>query len=227
MKLRLLRPAMLLALLLGVSACGSKEEFDIEMTFKGLQYKSTAGLRVTDRESGIKMGPIEPRLTAGNPVDFTEIFPRRLSYGDAYELYIAPEDQPPHQDCTGGTNRDSAGHLSEIKVVITCALKTPNLTGAVSITPAVTGAALTGLKITNGSVPAFTAVAGSTAYGFNKITYGSTFGLIIVSNPTDNKTVCEFVPKLTTTGTLSADKRTYTGVMGDNDVVVDVVCKAP
>jgi hypothetical protein len=232
MKLRLLRPALLLALALsGLSACGGdKQEYDIKVTFRGLQYET---LKVTDLESGVKWSVEKEKDANGNklpfPAEFVRVFPRRLEYGDPYNITVQPTDLPLHQDCVGNSGRDSAGHTAEINVLVTCVLISPDITG--SITTTVTGAKLTGLTITNGSAAPFVVpdtTVQTSLYQYANITYDTTFGLIITKQPTDGKTKCTFAtPAPVVAGqTLSADKLVFSGRMGDDNITLNVNCTA-
>jgi len=219
MKFRFLRPSILLALALGLSACGGDDPtHDINIEVNGLNYD---GLVVTDKISGIKHAVSKP-ATAGQAVKF--VFPRKLSYGD--EFHILADTQPEHQNCAGEVH-DSAGRVSSINVVLTCKNLTPNLKGTIYMN--VPGAEATGLTLTNGSLPAFVAVSGSAAYAFNAIPYDTTYGLVITKQPTDGKSKCKLVliSNIDPPRAVSADGLSFSGRMGDTDVFVDVVCNAP
>lgn len=224
MNFRFLRPSMLLALALGLSACGGDDpSHDINLEIEGLNYpadKPEDALYITDKISGTRL-KVDPHATPGTKI--TTVFPRKLSYGDEYHIVIEDADQPPHQKCAGESH-DSAGRVSAIKVTIVCKDLTPSLLG--SITMKVTGAAPTGLKLINGSLPAFTAVAGTTGYAFNNIPYNSTYGLIIAEEPSDGLSKCKLLLN-SGTGTLAADRKSFTGKMGDSNVILDVECIAP
>lgn len=232
---------MLMALALaGLSACGGdKQEYDINITVKGQKYDT---LTVRDRESGDFMQIKQEKDANGAlipfPAEVTRTFPRRLEYGDPYDIYVdSVADSPKYQECKGFSGRDSAGHRAEINVVIQCTMVKPDIKGTIKTT--VTGASVAGLKITNGSAVPFIAPSTSTdtlTYEYSDIEYGKTFGLIITEQPTDGKSRCVFAQPViaenpdddpTKTQTLSADRKTFSGTMENKDIVLDVTCTAP
>jgi hypothetical protein len=222
MNFRFLRPSMLLALALGLSACGGdKASYDINVDVTGLNY---ADLVLTDKISGITYKVAKP-TPAGKTVSL--VFPRKLEYGDEFHILIDPANQPAHQDCKGELH-DSAGRMSSIKAVFVCKDFAPRVYGTISII-GVADAAPTGLTLTNGSMPAFKAVAGSKSYAFESIPYSTFYGLTIAKQPDDGKSKCRLVlitpqdpPRAVTPDGLS-----FTGQMGDANVAIDVVCGPP
>lgn len=218
MKFRFLRPSLLLALALGLSACGGKATFDINVEISGLEYN---GLTLTDRKSNIKLD-----LPAGT----TKIkFPRTLEYGDEYEIVIESGDMPEHQTCVWGGGKDTAGRLSEITVGVSCSVLRPSVLGTITVTAA-TGATAgvpTGLILRFGSdFPEFKAADTSTAYGFPGIPYSTDFGLVIAKQPDSAKTTCKLALPATdpAPGTMGPGNLSFTGTMGDVNVIVNVAC---
>jgi hypothetical protein len=233
MNFRILRPSMLLALALGLSACGGDDpSYDINLEITGLNYaasKPEDALYITDKISGTRF-KVDPLTPAGTKI--TTVFPRKLSYGDEFHILVEGTDQPPHQKCDvvgdgdgDGGIHDSAGRMSSIKVTIACNDLTPSLLGSISVK--VAGAAPTGLTLINGSLPAFTAVASTTGYAFNKLPYGKTYGLIIAKQPDDGLSKCKLLLNSGATGAVAPDGLSFSGEMGDTNVIVDVDCTAP
>lgn len=222
MNFRFLRPTLLLALALGLSACGGdKATYDINIDVTGLNY---ANLVVTDKISGTTHTVNKPD-PAGKTVSL--VFPRKLEYGDEFHIFIDPAHQPAHQDCKGELH-DSAGRVSSIKLVIVCKDLAPSLFGTITFV-GVTDAAPTGLTLTNGSLPEFKAVAGSKSYAFENIPYSSFYGLTIAKQPDDGKSKCRLVliSQLDPPRAVTPDGLSFTGQMGDTSVAVDVVCGPP
>jgi len=211
---------LLLALALGLSACGGDDPaHDINIEVTGLNYDN---LVVTDLISGIKHPVAKSSPVAGQPVKF--VFPRKLGYGDEFHIKVEDSDQPDHQKCEGEVH-DSAGRVSSINITLVCKNLTPDLWGTIQKPDAVD---VTGLTVTNGSLPAFTATSTSKTYSFNDIAYDTTYGLVITKHPADGKSTCKLrlITPLDPPRSVSADGLSFTGKMGDTDVVVDVVCTA-
>ncbi|HEY0064745.1 MAG TPA: hypothetical protein VGC21_21690 [Telluria sp.] len=213
MKLRFLRPTTMLSLALALSACGGSNTFTINVTFKDVLYD---GLVMVETVSGTELA-IPKGTTAIS-------FPKSIEYGTEYNVIIKEtngvKSLPAHETCVMAGGTDTAGRLSKIAVVVECTIVAPSVTGAIK--PA--GVAATGLQITNGSRPAFTAVAASTAYAFPLITYGNTFGPVITAQPAG--LTCTFVtPDLSKVPVkMGPGNLSYTGTMGDTDIVVDINC---
>jgi hypothetical protein len=135
-----LRAACLLAMALGLGACGGKAEFQVTGVVSGLRYPtlklSTNGQSVT----------VLPADTNGTSVEFK--FPNTISYGDEYSLVI-DDPQPAHQTCSFydpvNNAKGVAGRLAAIRVVILCGVQTHTVGGTVSDLTS------TGLTIINGS----------------------------------------------------------------------------
>lgn len=215
MKFSYSRTLAMLALALGLSSCGSKAEFDIEVRVAGVKYDS---LVIVDKRSSATM-----TITADKNKDdaiFIGTFPRGLEYGDEYQLEVGTA--PPHQTCVGGAT-DTAGRLSDIVIGFNCTLVKKNVLGTITFPTTVKP---TGLTIINGDDHLFTAIDTSIAYTFTAITYNDSFTLAISNQPTDGKSICKFVPKVPASGTLQPNGFGFNGVMGDDDVVVDVTCTA-
>jgi hypothetical protein len=219
MKLSVSRSMMLLALALGLSACGSKATFEVKGTVNGLQYE---GLVLTDSVSGARL--------AVHAHDTTFKFPNTIEYGTEYKVVLKPTDpatdQPAHQNCTISYGSDTAGRLASINIIVNCTVNTANLTGTIKVTGTGTAAAglPTGLKLINGSdASAFVATATSVDYSFAAIPFDQAFGLSIASQPADLKTTCVLVPTAPLV-TNTPDQLSVSGKMGDSNAIVNVAC---
>lgn len=130
----------MLAMALGLSACGGKAEFKVTGLVSGLKYPtlklSTNGQSVT----------VLPADTNGTTVNFS--FPNTISYGDEYDLVF--DTQPAHQSCSFydpvNNSKGVAGRLAAINVVIICGVSTHTVGGKVSDLTS------TGLTLINGSI---------------------------------------------------------------------------
>jgi hypothetical protein len=216
MKSPFYRPLLALAMALSLASCGGKATFEIKGEIAGLVYD---GLTLTETVSGATLAVAKGSTTFK--------FPNSIEYGTPYDVKIVAgtaSNQPEHQACTviGGT--DTAGRMAQINIGVSCAVLTHDLGGAITVTG---GGSPAGLTLNNGTRPAFVAVAASNAYVFGAIPYGTSYGLIITTQPTDPKPRCVLstavVPATGTTG-MSSDNTSFASLMGDTDAKVDVVC---
>lgn len=232
MKSPIYRRMMALALALGLAACGGKATFDIKGQVVGLQYE---GLVLTDIVSGTKVDV--------KAADTTFKLPNSIEYGTPYNVQIFSETvgdttvthQPLHQTCTVLNGADTAGRLATINIAVSCTLIPYNLRGSITIANKTDfpTAEVTGLTLTNGSVPAIVAIKDQATYGFSGIPFGTTYGLIITQQPTIQdgkpKVTCVLdtaIVALPPAKGMSADKLSFTYAMTDEDAVVNVVCNA-
>jgi hypothetical protein len=190
-----MRPAIALAIALGLAGCGGKASFPVKGTITGL---SNEGLVLST--NGMDLGVDK------NAKEF--IFPNSLSYGDVYDVKIVGlEHQPAHQSCVVHNGADTAGRLTSIDIVVQCALNQYTIGGKIS-------GALTskGLELTNGSASGKLAVpAGATTFTFAAaVPFGASYGVTVLTQP-DEETC-----SVTNNGT---------GVMGDKLVDnIEVTC---
>jgi hypothetical protein len=192
MKSSLMRPALALTLVLGLSACGGKASFPINVTVSGLQYP---GLVLST--NGMDLA-VSPPATAGAPV--TASFPKPIEYGE--EFMVLVKTQPPHQSCT--TNpldrswHNTAGLLAVINAQVSCALVANSIGGPI------TGLKADSLVLTNGSTGGtLTLAKDATTYAFPAVQFGTTYGISVLTQPTGQ--VCTVGPN-------------GTGTMGDTAV---------
>ena len=214
MTLSFLRPAIVAALAVAsLASCGGKATFDINVTVEGLAYP---GLMLTETKSG-------QTITVTDIKKNTFSFPNTIEYGTEFNVVIPKDGQPLHQTCSpfSGTS-GSAGQMASINVVFTCSLNPHTVGGNVRLAPEFTGD-YTGLQLINGSNDREAIAFGETStatYGFQNITYDTPYGITIFGQPAGLK--CKLVPQVTQPGA-TADK--VAGIMGDKDVIIDVVCE--
>jgi hypothetical protein len=183
MKSSLMRPAMALALALGLAACGGDASFPVNVTVQGLQYP---GLVLTTNGSDL---PQNPPATAG--ADVTGTFPKQLGYGDVFNVTV--KQDPQFQHCSPGgigpngipvsaaSTTDTAGRLAQINAYFTCTVNHFTIGGKV------TGLKADGLVLANGSTGGTLTVAkDATTFEFtaNPVNYGVTYGVTVLTNPT-------------------------------------------
>lgn len=201
MKSSLMRPAMVVALALGLASCGGKAGFTVSGMVSGLQY---AGLVLTTNGMDLAVSPPVAPATAS-----AFSFPNQIQYGDVYDVQV--KAQPQHQTCVpyGVSNSDTAGRLPQINAIFTCALNAYPVGGII------TGLTADGLVLANGSTGGSITVtknAGTFTMPL-QVPYGTTYGITIQAQPTG--LVCSVGPA-------------GTGVMGDapvGNVVIACVAK--
>ncbi len=214
MTVSILRPAILVALALAaLSGCGGKASFEISGVIQGQLYP---GLVIKDEVSG-------QSLTFNEPVPSkTFAFPNSIEYGTLYDVKVVTN--PAHQDCaTVNGGSDTAGRMSSINAVIFCRLTEHTVGGSIKLAPGTTGSYV-GLKLINGSNdlgPITITDPTTAAYSYSRITYLMPYGITIFEQPTDKTINCQLVPKVPKAGDL---KDKVSGVMGDADVVIDILC---
>jgi len=190
------RTAIVLALALGLAACGGKASFTVSGTVVSLKYP---GLVLNNNGTDL---PIAVGTT-------TFSFPNTISYGETYDVTV--KINPLHQTCLppiGGTTGhaiDTAGRMASISVEIDCAVNSFTVGGSVS------GLTADGLVLTNGSSGGTVTVANAaTAFTFPAVIYGVSYGVTVLTQPTG--LTCSVSPN-------------GTGVMGDAAVAdIAVTC---
>ncbi len=214
MTVSILRPAILAALALAaLSGCGGKASFEIAGSIQGQLYP---GLVLKDEVSGQSM-------TFNAPVAVQRFaFPNSIDYGTEYDVKVVTS--PPHQTCSpfSGT-ADAAGRLASINAVIFCRLTEHTVGGTIKLATGTTGSYV-GLKLINGSndlTPLTITDAAIAVYSYPKITYQMPYGITIFEQPTDKTINCKLVPKVAKASDLPEK---VAGLMGDEDVVIDILC---
>jgi hypothetical protein len=185
MKSSLMRPALALALALGLSACGGKASFTIGGNVTGLQYN---GMTLSTNGQTIAVNP--PVEGTAATVHFE--FPNSIEYGEVYDIIMS--SPPAHQTCSLALTSDTAGRLAQINAGIACSLAPHVLSGVVK------GLNSAGLVLTNGSTGGTATVIGTTttntdgtttttypaeiAFGFaTPVLYGQTYGVTVLTQP--------------------------------------------
>jgi hypothetical protein len=176
-----MRPALMLALALGLASCGGKAQFTVAGTVSGLKHE---GLELSTNGMKIKVDP--PAATSTAPVAFA--FPDQIEYGQVYSVEIS--HPPAHQTCSfvGGSNTNTAGRLETINVTIQCVPIANTIGGKV-----------TGLGskvvLTNGSTGGTIEVLAATpTFTFPAIPYGQTYGVTVYGQPTSPAQTCTVSP---------------------------------
>jgi hypothetical protein len=195
MKFSLARPALALAVLATLAACGGggKATFPINVTVSNLQY---SGLVLSTNGQDLT---VNPPATAGQDVVLT--FPNQLEYGQVYE--VVPKGatvvnhtatggaQPKHQTCSQSLfpAYGTAGQLAKIDIRYVCAINTYALGGTVK------GLTGTGLVLANGSTTGTIAVSpaldanqkptgADVTLIMNPVPYNTTYGVTVLTQPT-------------------------------------------
>lgn len=167
MKSSFLRPAVALALALGLAACGGSETFAVKGTVTGQVYP---GLVLTNQ--GVDL-PIAVGAT-------TYSFPDSIEYGDTYNVLV--KANPPHQTCEADTryNADTAGRTAAINVPVNCGIN------AFSVGGKITGLTTEGLVLTNGTTGGtVTVVKDATVFVFvTPVAFDQSYGVTILQQPT-------------------------------------------
>lgn len=180
MKFTSMRSLLALGLALTLTACGGgKATYTIPGTVSNLQYGplvlTTNGMDATVNPSSTLVPPVYD-LTKVPAVTFE--FPKQLEYGDQYVVTV--KQQPPHQTCAipQGYEQDTAGHRATINIPVNCILQSHAVGGTVS------GLTAGGLVLVNGG-GTLSLASGATTFTFaNTVTYGQTYGVTVLSNPT-------------------------------------------
>jgi hypothetical protein len=162
----------------GLSACGGgTSSYTIAGTVTGLQYE---GLVLQNNNANdLRVNPLG--LDDNNSVkNVPYSFPGEVDYGEPYSVTV--KNHPQHQKCelAGGT-ADTAGRLTSINAVISCALVSNSIGGTI------TGLAADGLVLTNGSTGGTVTVSKDangvypTTFTFSiPVTYGQTYGVTVL-----------------------------------------------
>lgn len=167
MKSSFLRPALALALALGLTACGGSATFEVKGTVTGQEFP---GLVLTN--NGVDL-PIAVGAT-------TFSFPDSLEYGETYNVLV--KTNPPHQTCEANDryNADTAGRTAAINIPVMCGLN------AFTIGGKITGLTTDGLILTNGTTGGtVTVVKDATVFVFAiPVAYDRSYGVTVLQQPT-------------------------------------------
>lgn len=174
MKLTFTRTSALLALALGLTACGGKATFELGGPVTGLEYP---GLVVTNSSNGDTVAVAVP-----SPLGNTTFkLGKTIEYGEAYNVTVTA--QPIHQTCVLSRGADTAGRLATISIQVDCAVQQFAIGGTVTGLRDVADATPTGLTITNGAD--ILAIEKNGVYALpTPVAFGKTYGVTIVTQPT-------------------------------------------
>jgi hypothetical protein len=164
MTLTFMRPAMALAIALGLAGCGGKASFPVSGTVAGLSND-----HLVLSTNGMDLAVVKGATSFS--------FPNSLSYGDVYDLTV--KTQPDHQTCVVPNSSDTAGRLASIDLVVQCALNQYPIGGTV------TGLTSDGLTLTNGSAGG-TVVVAAAAQSFTFATtvpFSVSYGVTVLTQP--------------------------------------------
>ncbi|MGZ8290104.1 MAG: hypothetical protein ACXW2U_04490 [Telluria sp.] len=166
MKSSFLRPAMALALALGLSACGGSATYTVGGPIDGLVYP---GLVLAN-------GGAELAVAAGST---SYAFPGTIEYGKTYAVTV--KTNPAHQSCVAIERyaTGTAGQTAGINAAVGCVINTFTVGGKVS------GLTTEGLVLTNGTEGGTaTILKDATAFTFaTPVKYGETYGVTILKQP--------------------------------------------
>jgi hypothetical protein len=175
MKLTFLRTSVLLALALGLTACGGgKATFVLGGPVTGLKYP---GLVITNVTNGDAV-TVAPPATAGNT---SYALGKTVEYGETYNVQIT--SAPAHQTCVLSGGSDTAGRLASISIQVDCAIQSFSIGGTVTGLKETGTATLTGLVLGNGADRL--AVEKNAAYVMPlQVPYAETYGVYVLTQPT-------------------------------------------
>ena len=166
MKSSFLRPALALALALGLSACGGTATYTVSGTVSGLAFP---GLVLTN--NGVDL-PVASGAT-------TYAFPSSIEYGETYDVSV--KANPAHQTCIADPDRKAgtAGRLATISVEVQC------VTNSATVGGKVIGLTTDGLELTNGTMGGSIAVVkGATVFVLPvNVSFGQSYGVTILKQP--------------------------------------------
>ncbi|MDQ1815770.1 hypothetical protein RBA41_20965 [Massilia sp. CCM 9210] len=207
MKLSVLRHSLLLALVVGLSACGGKATFPVEGKIEGLKYSGLVMSNV-----GMQDLTVEAKATSFR-------FPNTIEYGVPYDVQV--KKSADHQKCTWENGKDTAGRQASINVIVKCTDNAFSIGGAVNVIGAdgqsrpYTG---DGLVLINGSNDRYPMPKDAKAYKFaGAIPYGTSYGVSVLTQPDGGKYVCTVERAVGVMGE---------GAKGDADVTdIDVTCR--
>ena len=169
MKSFFLRPTLLIAMALGLTACGGKATFDLTGPVTGLVYE---GLVLSNTKNGDEVA------VAANATTFK--LPKTVEYGSEYAVIV--KTKPAHQDCQVVNGAETAGRLASINIAVQCRLEDYPIGGTV------TGLNADNLVLINGSGDRIAIAKGATSYVFpNEVSFKSSYGVTVLVQPTGQR----------------------------------------
>jgi hypothetical protein len=176
MKLTFTRASVLLALAIGLTACGGKASFQVTGPVTGLLYD---GLVITNVINGDTVTVAKPAAAANGATTFT--LAKSLDYGQSYDVRVTTE--PDHESCTLYSGKDTAGRLATINITVACAVDEFAIGGTVSGLQAIAGSTPSGLVVANGTDRLALEVNGTYVMPA-KVGYDQSYNVVIISQPT-------------------------------------------
>ncbi|MCD2514814.1 hypothetical protein LQ564_00625 [Massilia sp. G4R7] len=184
MKSYLIRPAGALVLALALASCGGGDDdkFTVQGTVIGLKY---SGLVL--QNNGSQDLTVNPPAS-GDTVSFS--FPNKIEYGDVYTVSI--KSQPLHQTCGAAREAplslsDTAGRLSSINAIISCALNEKPVGGTITgLTKDTTGLVLANGSNTGTYSPTLEAITADKPFLYSlpvQVAYGVTYSVTVITQP--------------------------------------------
>jgi hypothetical protein len=202
-----MRPALVLALALGLTACGGKAMFTVggSIAVEG------------EKHSGVVLSTNGMDLAV--PADArTFEFANQIAYGDVYDIKVTTP--PAHQTCVVSRGSDTAGRVASINAAITCALKRSTVGGTITGLP--DKATLTLANGSTGGTVTVTqdaATPGKATFTFvAPVAYGTSYGVTIWMGPMLDGKPAPYTCQVGANGT---------GVMGETAVSDIAVTCAP
>lgn len=170
-----------LTLAAGLSACGGgTSSYTIDGTVLGLRYNGLVLQNNGTNDLLIKPSDLN---TSDNIKNVTYSFPGEVDYGKAYSVTV--KTNPEHQKCvTAGGTADTAGRLTVINAVISCALVENAIGGTVKDLGAGTLVLINGS--TGGTLSVTKDTAGKNPQTFTfpiPVTYNQTYGVTVLTQP--------------------------------------------
>ena len=165
MKLSFLRPPLLIALALGLTACGGKASFDLTGPVTGLVYE---GLVLSNTKNGDEV------KVPANATTFK--LAKTVEYGSEYAVIVKTD--PDNQECQVVNGAETAGRLASVSITVNCRLDDYTIGGAI------TGLNSDGLVLINGSGDRIAIDKGATSYAFqNEVAFKTSYGVTVLTQP--------------------------------------------
>ena len=169
MKYSFLRPTLLAAIALGLTACGGKASFDLTGPVTGLVYE---GLVLSNTKNGDEVA------VPANATTFK--LPKSVEYGSEYAVTV--KTKPLHQNCLVANGAETAGRLASVSITVNCRLDAYQIGGAI------TGLNADNLVLVNGSGDRIAIAKGATSYAFqNEVAYKTSYGVTVLTQPTGQR----------------------------------------
>ncbi|MES2015115.1 MAG: hypothetical protein V4484_01365 [Pseudomonadota bacterium] len=212
MKLTFTRASVLLALAIGLTACGGgKASFQVAGTVTGLTYD---GLVITNATNGDTYTVTKPAADKNGARTFA--LSKSLDYGQTYDVRIT--QQPEHETCTLYGGQDTAGRMAAINLVVVCAVHQFTIGGTITGMPPTAGATASGLVLANGTDHLAVEISGAYVMP-TKVPYGNSYHVGIASQPAGK--TCAIVTPGTEVGTVKSIQHLLTVELPVDNINID------